>query len=164
MSCDCCRAHVPTKYVEFYQNIGMLVLRTSKTVKGDLCKSCIDRFFWKLTLTTAVLGWWGMISAFLTPIFLLNNIVRYTTTLRMKKSLPASAERSVHPTESLTPAAIARLEPFAAEMEERLAAGAALENVAEQVARRAGVSALQAELFAKESRAAADRSSLQGAR
>jgi hypothetical protein len=157
MSCDCCRAHAPTKYVEFYQNIGMLVLRTSKTVKGQLCKSCIDRFFWKLTLTTAVLGWWGMISMVLTPIFLANNIFRYFTTIGMPKGLPPTAgAESSHPTESLTPAAVARLEPYAAEIEEQLGKGAALESVAEQVARRAGVSALQAELFAKETRAAAE--------
>ena len=87
MSCEACGARTHTKYVEFYQNIGMLVLRTSKNVKGELCKPCINRYFWEFTLITAVVGWWGMISMVLTPIFLANNIFRFCTTIGMSAAL-----------------------------------------------------------------------------
>jgi hypothetical protein len=153
MSCDACGQHGPTKYVEFYQNIGMLVLRTSKNVKGELCKPCINRYFWEFTLITAVAGWWGMISMVLTPIFLLNNIFRFCTTIGMARVAHAAANRlaiAEHPTLCLTADAVARLQPFAAEVRQRLGGGADLEDVAGDVARRAQVSALQAELFAKE--------------
>ncbi len=157
MHCDTCGAHAPTKYVELYQNIGMLVLRSSKSVKGDLCKPCINRYFWQFTLVTAVVGWWGMISMIVTPIFLANNIFRFCTTLRMPLE-PASPGRLPpiapaiaphdHPTLSLTPEAVERLKPFEAQLRDELAAGGDLERVAEAVARRARVSAVQAELFA----------------
>jgi hypothetical protein len=153
MSCDVCGRRAPTRYVEFYQNIGMLIMRTSKSVKGELCKVCINKHFWEFTLITAVAGWWGMISLFLTPIFLANNVFRFCTTLGMKPdapALPARASPSEHPTLSLTPDARARLGPFTDEVRERLRAGDDLDEVAGAVARKAGVSAVQAELFAKE--------------
>jgi len=153
MPCDVCGQRAPTKYVEFYQNIGMLIMRTSKSVKGELCKECINKHFWEFTLITAVAGWWGMISLFLTPVFLANNIFRFCTTLGMTRdarALPASAPRSEHPTLSLTPEARTRLDPFAGEVRQRLGAGEELDDVARAVARKASVSAVQAELFAKE--------------
>lgn len=152
MPCDVCGRRAPTKYVEFYQNIGMLIMRTSKSVKGELCKACINKHFWEFTLITAVAGWWGLISFFLTPIFLANNVFRFCSTLGMTRdaALPARAAASEHPTLSLTPEARARLEPFTGEVRERLVAGEELDDVAGAVARKAGVSAIQAELFAKE--------------
>ncbi len=150
MSCEACGAHAPTKYIELYQNIGMLVLRSSKNVKGELCKTCINRYFWEFTLITAVVGWWGMISMIVTPLFLANNVFRFCTTLRMPRTLPARGpDLANHPTLSLTPDALVRLQPFAAEVRERLGGGADLEQVADDVARRARVSATQAELFAR---------------
>jgi hypothetical protein len=130
----------------------MLVLRTSKNVKGDLCKACIDRHFWEFTLITLVLGWWGMISCVLTPIFLANNIYRFCTTLGMSKAggKAVDAAPSEHPTLSLTADARARLTPFRGELAERVATGAEIDDVAADIARKAKVSAVQAELFARE--------------
>lgn len=160
MHCDTCGAHAPTKYIELYQNIGMLVLRTSKNVKGDLCKRCINRYFWEFTLVTAIVGWWGMISMVVTPLFLANNIFRFCTTLRMPREHGPDQPRALelgslagHPTLSLTPEAVERLRPFEAELRGHLASGADVEAVAESVARRARVSAVQAELFATRCRA-----------
>jgi len=88
----------------------------------------------------------------LTPIFLANNIFRFCTTIGMATdALPAkAAPLPDHPTLSLTPDAVARLTPFAGEVRERLGLGADLEDVAGEVARKARVSAVQAELFAKQ--------------
>jgi hypothetical protein len=46
----------PVKYVEFYQNIGMLIMRQHRSVKGNLCKRCIHGQFWKLTSVTVAIG------------------------------------------------------------------------------------------------------------
>lgn len=71
----------PTKYVEFYQNIGILVMRFWRSIAGNLCKECIHKHFWSMTGVTLLFGWWGVISFIITPFILLNNIVRYTGAL-----------------------------------------------------------------------------------
>jgi len=83
-SCQSCGIYGPTKYVEFYQNIGMLVQRRYQSIKGKLCKNCINKNFRQFTLTTLFLGWWGTISFLVTPFYLINNVFRYITSLRLK--------------------------------------------------------------------------------
>ncbi len=84
MICKSCGVEAPTKYVEFYQNIGAVFTRYHKAVKGNLCKSCINEHFWKFTLVNLTLGWWGVISFFLTPFLILNNVIRYLGTLKLQ--------------------------------------------------------------------------------
>jgi HEAT repeat protein len=84
MICKCCGVKAPTKYVEFYQNIGAFFVRHHKAVKGNLCKSCINKYFWEFTLINLTLGWWGTISFFITPFLILNNLIRYLGTLKLK--------------------------------------------------------------------------------
>lgn len=81
MACQMCQADVPTKYVHFYQNIGMLVIRTTKNLKGNLCRACIGKVFQQYTLTTFFLGWWGVISLVMTPFILINNLYYYFSSL-----------------------------------------------------------------------------------
>jgi len=64
--CQSCGREAQTKYVEYYQNIGVLILRFSKEVKGHLCKECTNKYFWSFTGKTLFLGWWGVISFFIT--------------------------------------------------------------------------------------------------
>src|SRR6202000_3094527 len=45
MPCQACGRNAPAKYVEFYQNIGMLVVRSLRSIKGNLCKRCIKKHF-----------------------------------------------------------------------------------------------------------------------
>jgi hypothetical protein len=66
MACQVCQRAVPTVRVTLMQNIGMLVARQSKTFKS-------------MTLTTFFFGWWGVISLFLTPIFLIGNLVAWSS-------------------------------------------------------------------------------------
>jgi hypothetical protein len=75
--CQFCGVGAETRYVEFHQNVGLLVARLHSSVKGHLCKACISHHFWGKTATTLFLGWWGVISFFATPFILLNNVVRY---------------------------------------------------------------------------------------
>ena len=82
MSCQSCNANVPTKHVVFLQNIGAFFMRFHKRCEGNLCKSCVSKYFWEYTLITLFFGWWGVISFFVTPFFLINNLVRYLGSLR----------------------------------------------------------------------------------
>jgi hypothetical protein len=83
--CESCGLPVETKYVEFYENVGMIIMRQHRSVKGKFCKSCIDYYFWNLTGKTMLLGWWGTISFIVTPFILLNNFLRFVFTMGMKK-------------------------------------------------------------------------------
>lgn len=74
--CQCCGRNVPAKYVEYYQNIGMLVMRSMRSIKGVMCKRCSRKNFWEFTGLTLVTGWWGMISAIINPFIVLHNVVR----------------------------------------------------------------------------------------
>ena len=81
MTCQSCGIDAPTKWVLFYQNVGMFVTRQWAKVEGNLCRRCIGKYFRSYTLTTLFLGWWGLISFFVTPFILLNNIARYLMAL-----------------------------------------------------------------------------------
>jgi len=92
--CQVCGADAPVKYVEFHQNIGALVMRFHKSIKGNLCKSCIHSKFWSMTMTTLAIGWLGYISIVLAPIFVVNNIFRYLGCLTMPSSHPGTPQRT----------------------------------------------------------------------
>jgi hypothetical protein len=81
--CEICGVEGPTKYVEFYQNIGLLLARRTVSVKQRLCRPCIGRYFRSYTLTTLFLGWWGTISLCITPLILINNVGRYLMALQL---------------------------------------------------------------------------------
>lgn len=99
-ACQNCGTHGPVIAASYRQNTGMLMMRRSHHVEALLCRSCSVSFFGKMTLHTAVLGWWGTISAFVTPLFILNNVgyVLATLTLPTAASAPAAAgaELEVH--------------------------------------------------------------------
>lgn len=82
--CQICGSLAPTKQVEFNQNVGYLIARSYSQIKGRLCKNCIDREFRKKTLITLFFGWWGTISFFITPVYLIGNIVNFIPTISLK--------------------------------------------------------------------------------
>jgi hypothetical protein len=127
--CQACGIEAPTRYVEFHQNIGALVIRFRKSVKGHLCKRCIHKHFWKLTGTNLTLGWWGYISVFITPIFVVNNVVRYIGSIGLE-SVPPDAK-----VPSLMPDVLARLQPKTGQIFARLNQNEPLEQVARDVSR-----------------------------
>jgi hypothetical protein len=143
MICQACGVEAPTKYVSFHQNIGALVVRFSKSVEGRLCKRCVHKYFWSLTGTTFFLGWWGTISFLVTPFFLLNNMVRYTTCLTMP-AVPEGAEPPV-----LTDEAVERIRPHAQRLFDGLNDGRKLEDVANEIAELSGASLAQVVLFVR---------------
>src|ERR1700722_17107277 len=101
--CQSCGIEAPTKYVQFRQNIGMLVMRKHRTIKGNLCKPCMNKYFRNMTLTTFFLGPWGTISLILAPSFIIMNLVQYFRALGME-GVPPGAMVPV-----LTPEAIGKL-------------------------------------------------------
>jgi hypothetical protein len=131
--CQTCGVEAPVKYVEFRQNIGALVMRFSKEVKGNLCKSCIHSHFWSMTLINLSIGWFGYISLVLAPVFSIINIIQYLGALGLEK-VPPGARAPV-----LTPDAIGKLNPFAQELINRLENNEDLADVARDVATRARV-------------------------
>ena len=143
MICQGCGVKAPTRHVEFHQNIGALVMRFSRSVRGQLCKSCVNRHFWKMTGTTLVLGWWGMISLVVTPIFLVNNVVRYLRCLGMPP-VPPGATAPV-----LSAEAVAKIQPHVQDLVARLKAGEPLATAAAVVAARTSVTPGQVVLFTR---------------
>jgi hypothetical protein len=140
--CQSCGREAQTKYVEYYQNIGVLVMRFSKEVKGYLCKDCSKKFFWSFTSTTLFLGWWG-VSSFIVTLFILpNNIIRYLMTLGLKSPDPHT------PLPTLTDLVIERIEPHTDELFQRVYAGEDLEIVARSIAKHANVSPGQVLVYA----------------
>ncbi|HET6328679.1 MAG TPA: hypothetical protein VFG04_28605 [Planctomycetaceae bacterium] len=97
MICQRCGSEAPTKLVNFYQNIGAIVIRFPRSTKCHLCKQCVHQVFWKYTLVNSTLGWWGMISVFVTPIYLLSNTVQYLLCLGMPTGPQGETETYAHP-------------------------------------------------------------------
>ncbi len=140
--CQMCGIEAPTRYVEFNQNVGMLMMRRSKSFKGNLCKSCLHKTFWKMTGTTAAVGWLGQISFFIAPYYIVTNAVRYAGALKMPP-VPAGARAP-----ELSDADIARLAPHAADLMGRLGEGESLNAVAADVAGRTGLTPGQVVTYA----------------
>lgn len=128
--CQACGIEAPCKHTEFHQNIGALVVRFSSSIKGNLCKNCIHKHFWKMTAINATLGWWGTISLFLTPVFILNNIIRYIAAAGLEAVPPGATRPRVSADEA------ARLSPHLQSIFDRVSAGEKLVSVCRDVASR----------------------------
>ncbi len=142
--CQACGVEAPVKYVEFRQNIGALVMRFSKEVKGNLCKSCVHSHFWSMTLINLSIGWLGYISIVLAPGFSIINIIQYLGALGLEK-VPPGARVPV-----LTADAMQKLNPFAQEPINRLESNEELSDVARDIAARAQVTPGQVVKFVVE--------------
>ncbi|HEY1957151.1 MAG TPA: hypothetical protein VGH28_16135 [Polyangiaceae bacterium] len=81
--CESCRRVAALRHAHFTQNIGALILRFPRTVDGQLCKLCIDKFFFRFTATTMFLGWWGIISFFYSAVAIPANVINWTASFGM---------------------------------------------------------------------------------
>ena len=132
--CQNCGIEAPTRHVAFYRNIGLLIMRMQASCQGDLCKRCIHRRFWSFTLVNLTLGWWGVISLIVTPVFVLNNLVRYIGCLGMPAPGPDAAKPQ------LTEAQATMLNPYASQILERLNQQEDLRAVAADIGSRVRIS------------------------
>jgi hypothetical protein len=131
--CQACGVEAPSKQVEFYQNVGALVMRFHRSVKGKLCKRCIHANFWKMSGITLAVGWLGTISIIVAPFFLINNIARYLGALGMPPVPPGAKPPQV------TNDVIARVYPKMGDIADRLNRGEDLADIAREVAPLVGV-------------------------
>src|SRR5579872_6270417 len=149
MVCQACGIEAKTKRVEFYQNIGALVIRFNKSIKGNLCKSCIHKYFWRFTLINLTVGWLGVISMVVAPIYVINNLIRYLLCLPLEP-VPAMAKRP-----ELTPQAAASIQPHQPAIIQRMNAGESFEKIATDIAFTCGVTPGQVILYIRAVLAAA---------
>ena len=82
--CEACRRVAPLRHARFMQNIGALVLRFPRTIEGNLCKHCIDKYFFRFTGTTMLLGWFGIISFFYSAFSVPSNVANWTRSFGMR--------------------------------------------------------------------------------
>ncbi len=141
MICQNCGREAPTKYVAFYQNIGMLFMRMMYSAEGDFCKPCIHQTFWTYFAVNLTLGWWGIISLIINPFLILNNVFRYAFCLTMPSPDPLAT------VPELTDAALERLHPHVNSIIDRLNAGEPFEKVAEDIAMISGTTSGQVALY-----------------
>lgn len=81
-ACRFCGYEGATEYVEFRQIVGVFIFYFWKNVKGHLCEACVYEKFRNTTMLTLFFGWWSLISMFITPVFLVNNILYLIDALR----------------------------------------------------------------------------------
>jgi hypothetical protein len=74
--------------VKFHRNIGMLFVRQAKSLPGNLCKTCLSKHYWSFMGKNLLLGPWGTISLFVTPIYMVTNTVSYVKALRNLRGAP----------------------------------------------------------------------------
>ncbi len=82
--CQTCGRRCTTQWVSIRQNIGLVYSRRTRTIEGELCRDCIRKYCLKYTAVNLVGGWWGVISFFVTPVFIVGNIYEYCRTFGMK--------------------------------------------------------------------------------
>jgi|SRR5262245_20011949 len=141
MICQACGVEAPTKYVVFGRLIGAVVVHFEKTAKGKLCKRCIHKYFWGYTPVSFLLGWWGHFAFILNFVIILNNVIRYLGCLMMR-GVPPGAEAP-----RLDADVMLHLQRHTDEIINRLNEGEKLEDIAEDIGPRAGVTPGQVVLY-----------------
>lgn len=97
--CSSCKGPGPVAVALFRQNVGALVMRFEKRIQGRMCRSCLSKHFWSYTLTTAAIGWLGVISILVAPIYVILNVVQYIKANRqLAQTAPAFGAAPIHPT------------------------------------------------------------------
>jgi hypothetical protein len=129
----------------------MLVMRREYATEGQLCRSCLDRAMLHHTLRNVTLGWWGLISFFMTWYFLVGNLIAYVRALsELGRVRPREAPR-VEVAEGDEAQRI--LGPFEHNVRMLLRTGDAPEVIARDLARTHGVAPTAAQRFVEQVRA-----------
>jgi hypothetical protein len=131
--CQVCGIEAPARQIEFHQNIGALFARFHRKIKGRLCKSCVHKKYWQMTGVTLGVGWLGMISIVIAPIFIIMNTVQYLGALGMAP-VPPGARVPV-----LDEQTIGKIRAQHAQLVARLNQQEDLGTVARDIAARTGV-------------------------
>ena len=131
--CQACGFEAPTRSATFYKQTGMLVVRQTGHISGELCRDCIGKYFSEYTLHSALLGWWGVISFIANPFYLGANVICFLTTRSLEPVPPGAGPPQ------LTEEIVEKIGPFTGALAEGLKAKNGLMTVAHSVAAQAGV-------------------------
>lgn len=88
MRCQSCGGMRQTARVSFHRNVGMLFIRRTYKIEGNLCKSCVRKRFGDFMVKNLLFGWWGTISLIVTPIYAIQNIASYVTAMKALRGVP----------------------------------------------------------------------------
>lgn len=80
--CQVCGNMRQTSPVKFHHNVGMIVLRQTRSIQGNMCKTCMRSKYWEFMGKNLLLGPWGVISVIVTPIYMVTNTVTYVSGTR----------------------------------------------------------------------------------
>lgn len=86
--CELCGRAAETSQVGFTRNIGAIFLNFSRTTHGNMCRFCVERYFWRYTVVSLLFGWWGVTSFFVNAVWVPINIACYLRCL----GLPAPSD------------------------------------------------------------------------
>ncbi len=86
--CQACGGARPTAHVSFHRNVGMLLLRRTYKLEGNLCKPCVRKHFSQFMMKNLLFGWWGTISFFITPIHAIQNVASYASAMKELRGVP----------------------------------------------------------------------------
>jgi hypothetical protein len=137
--------------VELHHNVGLLLMRREYSTEGQLCRRCLNEAFWHHTLRNVTLGWWGMISFFMTWYFLASNLITY---MRARRELEQARPREA-PLAKVADGDEAQriLGPFEHNVRMLLRSGDEPEVIVRELARTHGVAPTAAQRFVEEIRA-----------
>jgi ribosomal protein L37AE/L43A len=76
--CHRCGRVAPTYPSRFQKNTSMIIVRTRQIYQGDFCQDCTKELFSACFWHCLVFGWWGIISAFITPFAIVENVYNYS--------------------------------------------------------------------------------------
>ena len=141
--CQLCGVEAPLRHVTVNSNIGAIVMRYHRHTRGFLCRKCIRGQVWKHNLTNLTVGWLGVHSLIIAPIYFVGNIATYIGSFGVPAPEPGASPPM------LTSDVEAKLMPMNAELFKRLNNKEALSDVATDLATKAGVSRGQVVLFAR---------------
>lgn len=141
MICERCGRIAPTAAVTFRSLLGLVIGWHTHDYSAELCRDCAGQVFRQFTLRTAVGGWWGLVSFFLTPVVLARN-VRELVAIRGLARPAAGAEQALAVAERTRPLVDSRAEW----VNGRLAQGCGLREVAEELAREEGADPVAVEV------------------
>jgi hypothetical protein len=85
-------------HAAFRQNIGAVFMRFEKRIQGNMCRTCLGKRFWSYTLTTTLVGWLGVVSLVVAPIYVILNVVSFTkASAALRRALSGAATTPLHP-------------------------------------------------------------------
>ncbi len=89
--CQVCNSRPAFVNGKFIANIGLVVIRFTYRTGAAVCPRCLHLQFAKYQAINLFLGWWGVISFFATPIFIVMNCASYGRAIAAKRRLARQA-------------------------------------------------------------------------